>query len=218
LGGASILELSAVRLWSTLADFRVPSMATVREMGAGEAGFVLCELEWMRTRLLALLSWDELARFSAAAGDGVAEARPELVQQLRQAMDEVETLVMSFVHRVAALPSKGVLVTSDEVAAAARAALEGGIIDSERALHAAQWVEASAGLEALARSLTMSDSYRFWEVPVERFVGAFHGADRQLARAVVRDAGVVGTMFSDLTSRQLARLVAALYRARGEQR
>jgi hypothetical protein len=192
-------------------------MSTAREMEAGEAGFVLCELEWMRTRLLLLLTCGELAEFVVAAADGVAEAPTELVQRLRATMEEIETLVMSFVDRVAALPSRGVLATNDEVAAAARMALESGIVDVERALHAAQWIDASAGLAALARSLTTSDSYRFWEVPVERFVGAFHGADRQLARAVVRDADLAGTHFSELTGQQLARLVAALYRARGER-
>jgi len=191
-------------------------MVTAKEMEAREAGFVLCELEWMRTRLLLLLSCGELSQFAVAAADGVAEAPADLVQRLRATLDEVETLVMSFVHRVAALPSRGVLASRDEVAAAARAALESGIIDSDRALHAAQWIEAGAGLEALARSLTTSDSYRFWELPVERFVGAFRGADRQLARAVVRDADLADAHFSELTGRQLARLVAALYRARGE--
>jgi len=192
-------------------------MSTASEMEAGEAGFVLCELEWTRTRLLLLLSCGELSAFAAAAADGVAEAQADLVQQLRARMDDLETLVVSFAQRVAALPSTGVLATSDEVAAAARAALENGIIDSERALHAAQWIEVGAGLEALARSLTTSDSYRFWEVPIERFIGAFRGADRRLARAVARDADVVDTRFSELRGRQLARLVAALYRARGDR-
>ncbi len=72
-------------------------------------------------------------------------------------------------------------------------------------------------MDALARSLTMSDSYRFWEVRVERFVAAFRGADRQLARVVAVDAGVVDTRFSELTNRQAVRLVAALRRAHGER-
>ena len=192
-------------------------MSTARQMGPGEAGFALCELEWVRARLLILLSCGELAEFAIAAADGVAEARPELVRRLREAMDEIETLALSVVHRVASLPAEGVVTSRDEVAAAASSALEDGIVDAERALHAAQWIEAAAGLDALARSLTTSDSYRFWEVSVERFVAAFRGADRQLARAVARDADVVDTLFSDLTNRQLARLVAALYRARGER-
>lgn len=186
-------------------------------MEAGEAGFVLCELEWVRTRLLILLSCSDLAEFSVAAEDVVAEAGPELVRRLRETTDEVETLLMSVVHRVHSLPAAGVAANRDAVAAAAASALEAGIIDAERALHAAQWIEAGAGLEALARSLTTSDSYRFWDVPVERFVGAFRAADRQLARAVARDAGVIDTRFSELTNRQVARLVAALYRARGER-
>jgi len=184
-------------------------------MEAGEAGFVLCELEWVRARLLILLSCGELAEFAVAAADGVAEVGPGLVRRLRETTDEIETLLMSVVHRVHSLPAAGVVATRDEVAAAAAGALEEGIIDAERALNAAQWIEAGAGLEALGRSLTTSDSYRFWEVPVERFVSAFRGADRQLARAVARDADVVDNRFSELSNRQLARLVAALYRARG---
>jgi hypothetical protein len=184
-------------------------------MEAGEAAFVLCELEWLRTRLLIELSCLELSEFATAAADGVAEARPEMVQRLGAVMDEIETLVMSFVDRVSGLPSKGVVATSADIAGAARAALEEGIFDSDRALHAAQWIEARAGLEALARSLTMSDSYRFWDIRVEQLVGSFRGADRQLARAVARDADVVDAMFSELSSRRLARLVAALHRARG---
>jgi hypothetical protein len=189
-------------------------MSSAREM---EAGFVLCELEWVRARLLLLLSCGELAEFAVAAADGVAEVGPELVRRLRETTDEVETLLMSVVHRVHGLPTDGVMASRDEVAAAAASALEEGIIDAERARHAAQWIEVGAGLEALARSLTTSDSYRFWEVPVERFVASFRGANRQLARAVSRDADVVDTKFSELTNRQLARLVAALYRARGER-
>lgn len=192
-------------------------MSLAREMEAGEAGFVLCELEWVRARLLILLSCGELAEFAVAAADGVAEVGPALVRRLREATDELETLLMSVLHRVHSLPAAGVTTSRDEIAAAAASALEEGIIDAERALNAAQWIEAGAGLETLARSLTTSDSYRFWEVPVERFVASFRGANRQLARVVARDAGVVDTQFSDLTNRQLARLVAALYRARGER-
>jgi hypothetical protein len=193
-------------------------MSAASEMSAGEAAFALCELEWMRTRLLVGLSCVELARFAAAVtAGGVANARPELVRHVRDATDEVEELLTSIVDRVGALPPTGVLATSDELAAAAREALEVGIVDSERALHAAQWIDAGAGLEALARALTMSDSYRFWDVRVERFVAAFRGADRQLARAVARDADVVDRLFSELSDRQLARLVAALRRVRGER-
>jgi len=192
-------------------------MSSARDREAGDAGFALCELEWVRARLLILLSCGELAEFAVAAADGVAEAGPGLVRRLREATDEVETLLLSVVHRVHSLPSEGIVSSRDEVAAAAANALEAGIVDTERALNAAQWIEAGAGLEALARSLTTSDSYRFWEVSVERFVGAFRGADRQLARAVARDADVIDTNFSELSGRQLARLVAALYRARGER-
>lgn len=190
-------------------------MSTAHEMGAGEAAFVLCELEWMRTRVLVQLSCVELSAFADQMSTGVADAGPELVERVRLAVDEVETMVMSFVHRVASLPSKGVLATSDDVAAAAIAALEEGIIDSERALHAAQWIDVRDGLGALARSLTMSDAHRFWEVRVERFVSAFRGANRQLARSIANEADVVDLLLSELSDRQVARLVAALRRTGG---
>jgi len=77
----------------------------------------LCELEWMRTRHLLQLRCVELSAFAA---DATAEAGPELAAWARVTMDDVEPLVMSFVHRVADLPSRGVLATSDDVAAAAR--------------------------------------------------------------------------------------------------
>jgi len=66
-------------------------MSTAREMEAGEAGFVLCELEWVRTRLLVLLSCGEPAEFAVVAADGVADVGPGLVRRLREATDEIET-------------------------------------------------------------------------------------------------------------------------------
>jgi len=192
-------------------------MSTASEMDAGQAAFALCELEWMRSRLLVQLSCGELTGFREAVAEGVGEASGDLVGRVRVAMDDVEALVMSLLHHVAGLPSTGVRATRDDVAAAAQALLEEGVIDEERALHAAQWVDARVGLGALARSLTLSDCYRFWDVRVEHFVAAFRGADRQLARAVARDADVVDLMFSELTVRQLERLVAALQRAHGER-
>ena len=192
-------------------------MSAASEMDAGQAAFALCELEWVRSRLLVQLSCGELTGFREAVAEGVGEASGDLVGRVRVAMDDVETLVMSLLHRVAGLPSTGVRATSDDVAAAAQALLEEGVIDAERALHAAQWVDVRVGLGALARSLTMSDCYRFWDVRVEQFVAEFRGADRQLARSVARDADVVDLMFSELTVRQLERLVAALQRAHGER-
>jgi hypothetical protein len=192
-------------------------MSTAREMDAGEAAFALCELEWMRTCVLVQLSCLDLSAFADEMSGGTAEAGPELVERVRSAVDEVEGLLMSFGHRLASLPSRGVLATSDDVAAAAAAALEEGIVDPERALHAAQWIEVRVGLGVLARSLTLSDAYRFWEVGVERFVAAFQNADRQLARSITNEARVVDLAFSDLSDRQVARLVAVLRWARGEQ-
>lgn len=192
-------------------------MSAASEMDPGQAAFALCELEWMRSRLLVQLSCGELTQFREAVAEGVGEASADLVGRVRVAMDEVETLVMSLLHRVAGLPSTGVRATGDDVAAAAVALLEEGVIDADRALHAAQWVDVRVGLGALARSLTLSDCSGFWDVRVEQFVAAFRGANRQLARAVARDAEVVDLTFSELSTRQLERLVAALERAHRER-
>lgn len=192
-------------------------MSAASEMDAGQAAFALCELEWMRSRLVVQLSCGELTGFREAVAEGVGEASADLVGRVRVAMDDAEALMMSLLARVAGLPSTGVRATHDDVAVAARAFLEEGVIDAERALHAAQWVDVRVGLGALARALTLSDCYSFWDVRVEHFVAAFRGADRQLARSVARDADVVDLLFSELTTKQLERLVAALERAHGEQ-
>jgi hypothetical protein len=92
---------------------------------------VLCELEWMRTRVLVQLSCVELS--TGRMSDGVAEASPVLVERVRDAVAEVEALVMSFGQRLASLPARGVLATGDEVAAAAAAALEEGIVAARAA-------------------------------------------------------------------------------------
>ncbi|HMI90053.1 MAG TPA: hypothetical protein VK509_01765, partial [Polyangiales bacterium] len=138
----------------------------------------------------------------------------DLVERVRSAVEEVEGLVLSFGHRLALLPAVPVVATRDDVGTAAAAALGEGIAEEERALHAAQWIEVHAGLRALATALTSSDTYRFWEVRVERFVATFEGADRQLARSIAQQAGVADLSFAELTDGQVARLAAVLRWAR----
>jgi hypothetical protein len=70
-------------------------MSTASEMDAGQAAFALCELEWVRTRLLVELSCVDLTAFTRAVVDGVGEASPGLVGRVRVAMDDVEGLVSS---------------------------------------------------------------------------------------------------------------------------
>ena len=188
-------------------------MSRTREIGAGEAAFALCELEWMRTRLLVQLSCVELSAFAEQMASGAAEARPDLVGRVRDALDEVETLGEQFAARVGSLPSEGVVATREDVAVAAAATIEEGLIDAERMLHAAQWVDVRRGLAALAESLATSDAYHFWDITIERFVTAFQSADRQLARRIANEANVANLRFSELDDHQLARLAGVLSKA-----
>jgi hypothetical protein len=176
----------------------------------GAAAFALCELEWMRKRVLSALACTQLGDFADAVGAGVGEAGTALVQRVRSTVEDVEELVISLGHRVAALPVRSVSATPDEVGVAAAAALEDGIADAERALHAARWIEVGLGLRALAGMLEGGDAFRFWDVSVARFVAAFRGSDRQLALAVASEAGVREVSFADLEDGQAARLAAVL--------
>ena len=187
-------------------------MVDIDEPGA--AAFALCELEWMRERVLARLACADLGDFVDEVGHGVGEAGSGLVERVRSTVEDVEELVISLGHRVAAIPVRSVSATADEVGAAAAAALEDGIADSERALHAAGWIEAGAGLRVLAAVLEGGEAFRFWEISVVRLVAAFRGADRALADSIAGAAGVGELSFSELADAQAASLAAVL-RARG---
>jgi hypothetical protein len=131
-------------------------MAKTDEAAPGAHAFLLCELEWMRRRLLSRLACEELTAFTDELGDGDGgDLGEDLVERVRLAVEEVEELVISVGHRLAALPAGSVRATAEEVEAAAAAALEDGIADAERAMHAARWI----GVEAGARALWMLLSY-----------------------------------------------------------
>src|SRR5262249_9759013 len=133
--------------------------------------FLLCELEWMRRRLLSRLACEELTAFTDELGEGGGgDVNEDLVERIRSAVEEVEELVISVGHQLAALPAGSVRATAEEVEAAATAALEDGIADAERAMHAARWIGVEAGARALWMLLSYGDAFRFWQVQVPRFI------------------------------------------------
>ncbi len=139
-----------------------------------------------------------------------------VIQEMRRAVDEVGELVDSIEHSFAALPDDvDVQADADAVARAAASALEDGIADPERALHAARWIGLLDGLRALVRMLHSTDAYRLWDVPIARFLAAFRGADVRMARAVAAEASLADARFADLTAPDVRRLVVVLERNSG---
>jgi hypothetical protein len=174
----------------------------------GDAAFRLCELEWMRQRLIGAVGCESLATFVRELRDGFGEVEAAAVEQAASVVEQVEDVVGSAV--AIPLPDTGVGAAAKEVEDAAVGALENGIADLDRALHAASWIDVRVGLHALATVLAEDDVFRFWETSVERFVASFRGAGAGLARAVGQQAGVEGTPFSALTPGQVQRLAAVL--------
>jgi hypothetical protein len=174
----------------------------------GDVAFRLCELEWMRQRLLATLDCDSLTTFVRELRDGFGEVDAAAVNRVANAVEQVEDVVGSAV--AIPLPESGVGAAATEVEDAAVRALEKGIADLDRALHAASWIDVHVGLGALATVLTHDDVFRFWEIDVERFVVSFRGADAGLAQAVAQEARVEGVLFSALNGEQVRRLAAVL--------
>ena len=94
-------------------------------------------------------------------------------------VEDVEELVISFGTAVAAIPVAERVGDRDEVGEAAAARWRRDR-DSERALHAAGWIEVGAGLDVLRGFLRAVMRSVLGGAGV-RFVAAFRGADRRLA-------------------------------------
>jgi len=193
-------------------------MAKTDEVAPGAHAFLLCELEWMRRRLLSRLACEELTAFTDELGEGGAgDVDEDLVERARTAVEEIEELVISVGHQLAALPAGSVRATPEEVEVAAAAALEDGIADAERAMHAARWIGVEAGARALWMLLSYGDAFRFWQVQVPRFLASFRDADLKLARSIAAEAEVGELLFSDLSAREAAQLEVVLRRRFGSE-
>jgi hypothetical protein len=132
--------------------------------------------------------------------------------RLKDAMSEVCELGQQLGLLVSAVPSGGVEIRHDQVAAGAFADLADGIIDPGRALLAAQVLDVPSGWGALAVGLASSDVATVWEgTTLEMLIGRFRGADPRLARAVIAEADLAPEMtFAHCSPADLARLAAAL--------
>lgn len=175
----------------------------------GAVAFQLCELEWMRQRLLAALGCETLPAFVQDLRDGLGAIDAGATARVVEAVDQAEDVIGAAVV-IASLPDGQVAATRKEVEQAAARALEDGIADSARALHAASWVDVQLGLRTLATVLASDDTFRFWEIGADELIASFRGADAAFAEALAREAGVSGTTFAEMTNEQIIRLVAVL--------
>lgn len=179
----------------------------------GAVAFALCEVEWLRTRLLSRLADERLSAFVDDLQEGVGRIDAGVIQEIRRAVDDVSELVDSIKHSFASLPADvDVESDADAIARAAAAALEHGIADCERALHAARWVGPRESLPTLRRMLAATDAYTLWEMPVARFLAAFQGVETETARAIAAEANLADAEFADLTAADVQRLAAVLER------
>lgn len=179
----------------------------------GNGAFVLCELEWMRERLVARLTRDELALFVEELGSGPAAFDADALRRVVADVEELEEQLVSMAFRLTRVPIRDVQARPEDVAEAAAVALADGIADVDRALHAASWIAPAPGMRALARSLRENDAPLFWNISPAEFIAAFSGMAPQLARDLCREAGVDGVVFSELEDGLVAGLADALDRS-----
>jgi len=183
----------------------------------GSIAFVLCELEWLRERWVAKLGDGPLSTFVAAVRAGHAELDASETHAIRGVVEDVMELLESIDHGFVALPADvDVRTDAAAVAAAASSALEDGIANADRALHAARWIDVVEGLRTAARMLRTTDAYRLWDIPIVRFLGAFKGADVTMARALAVEANVAGLRFTRLSGDRGRRLATVLERTIGD--
>lgn len=174
----------------------------------GREGFALCELEWMRTRLIAELRCDRLAAFVTDVQAGRGALGADAVCRISAMVDTVEELVVAI---GLGLSPRAVSVSKQEVELAAAGAIADGIADPERAMHALSWLDAANGLRALSTALIESDAHQFWDVPLSRLLMAIRGVDVHRARSFARHAGVGDDAhMSELADHEIAMLARTL--------
>lgn len=179
----------------------------------GQVAFVLCELDWMRERLMSRLSCDPLAAFARTARTGTGHFSEQDLRNVVAAVDEAEELLISVGFGLSGLPLRPVEASADDIAEAAARALENGLADGERALHAAGWIGLSRGLRALALSLRENDAHVFWQITPSQLVSAFRAIDAPAAGSIVPDPRVARAPFSKLSPSNAIELADELERA-----
>jgi hypothetical protein len=184
---------------------------------AGSLAFLLCELEWMRERLVLKLGDGPLSVFVEAVRDGRGGIDADDTQAIRVTADDAVQLLLAIDHGFRALPADiDVRVDTSTVAAAASSALEDGIANADRALHAARWIDVVEGLRTAARMLRNTDAYCLWDISVVRFLAAFNGADVTMAWALASEAEVAHLRCTRLSRARARGLAKVLERTLGE--
>lgn len=110
------------------------------------------------------------------------------------------------------LPSGGLAVTHDDVAAGAAEDLEHGIIDPLRVALAARVLGVGAGWHALAHGLRAADTHGAWgRMTIDDVLGHFRGASEELVQNVLASAGLSsGAELANCEDWEIARLAGAL--------
>lgn len=175
-----------------------------------QAAFLLCELDWARRSLISRLAYEPLASFAEHARTGVAQLDAASVDAIRACVEDLEELVMSVASTIATLAPADVRADARLMSAAAGRALADGIADTERAMHAASWIDAEQGPAALVVALRETDAHRFWKVGVVRFLEAFRGIDHERAFVLAARADLQDGIFAELADEQAARLAQVL--------
>lgn len=191
---------------------------STEEPGAGDAGWTLVQLSELARRVEQLLL------------DGITLAGPHLHADMPAGA--VLTLTATDVRRVVASLAEGVelgerleLLASrlpdgpvdagyDAVRDAAAADLASGIADPGQVVLAARVLDVAHGWPALAACLNGADAVATWNrLGVEELLTRFRGADRDLVRTLVAEAGLEpDARFASCAPEGLAALAGALQR------
>lgn len=118
-----------------------------------------------------------------------------------------------------ALPDDAVSITYEAVRDAAATDLAGGILDPHRAITAARVLDVQTGWPALAEALRVEAPANWDDLAVVDVLAQFRGAERQLVKRVLDDAGIPpDRSFADCSPEALLRLATGLDTASGLRR
>jgi len=171
---------------------------------------LLRALEWHQGRALRIVY-----RLDPRMGPTFAVTlKAAQVEFLHREADEIAQLADQIDALVAALPAEEpVAVAYEDIRVSAECVLrEGDTLDAMTVLLAAQVLDRSTGLPALAEGLRAGGTYTSWdEMAVGSLVGAFRGVSPQLARRIVTAAHMApGTEIAGCHADEIAQLAEQL--------
>ncbi len=191
---------------------------------AGQTGWTLIQLAEMVRRVEELLlDGLTLAGPHLHAGmppDAALELTATDVRRVVTALAEGIEIAEHLELIATSVPDGPLEVGYEAVRDAAAADLARGIVDPRRALLAARLLDVEHGWPALAAALGSGDAVDTWgSLTVEELLVRFRGADREVARRLVADAGLTrDARFSTASPERLAALADGLRRHAGSRR